>query len=491
MADSQVTFASEEDKIAALDKIPETPENVAEIQKVMDAQVGDTPPASAAKPEAESQEKPETTVTDPAPETPPAEKPAEKADGFIQIPLSELPEEYRSFDNAGKFLKKVKNQDETIARQTQFIRENLPKREQVADEGIETLRRENEELRRKVQTGLDAGKTVAAPTQQQAAASQGRLGELIQKRKALLQKFSDVEDQQFNSEFIKEKTALDDMVLDEMTRLNGALEAMGREVQETKKQAGEVIQSRRFEEQRSQEEKVFTEQVKTIQTFTDTHEEFKLSKPFMEVDKEYREYQAKVASAYWGRLPKDGGEIQQAMEQLQRRSPALLNTLQAAQLPTEPTDDMQRYLATCEVWDAWQGIRKDPLKGDFNRDKNGRVVPLTRWDPISKQFVPDAYPTPESAYNDLQVRGGHYTQKVIEAFKQGGKTAAEARSRRDGGVVEMDNSSGGKPRASADQALVEIEKIDEVQAKRQAMDGDPTMLKRYNDLALIVGWPQI
>jgi hypothetical protein len=162
------------------------------------------------------------------------------------------------------------------------------------------------------------------------------------------------------------------------------------------------------------------------------------------------------------------------------------------QIPAEPTADMERYLAACEVWDSWQGIRKDPLTGDFQRDpKTGRVRPLMRWDPVTKQEVPDTYPTPEAAYNDLQVRGGHYTQKVLEAFKQGGKASAEARARRDGGVVEMDNSTGGRPRASEQQALEEINRIDEESAVMLARDGDPSQLKRYNELATIVGWPTL
>jgi hypothetical protein len=211
----------------------------------------------------------------------------------------------------------------------------------------------------------------------------------------------------------------------------------------------------------------------------------------MELDREYREYQNNVAAVYWGRQPANAAEIKEAMDKLQQRSPNLLGNLQASGIPQEPTEDMQKYLATCEIWDAWQGIRKDPRTGDYNRDKNGNIVPLVRYDPATKQYVRDSYPSPKAAYNDLQVNSGHYTRKIIDAFKAGGKSLAEARAKRDGGVVEMDNASGGKPKISADAALQDIQKIDEIEAIRRARDGDPSLLKRYNDNALILGWPPL
>ena len=488
MADT--VFASEEAKIAALDNIEETPANVDEIKRIMDAPVTPTEPQKVVEPPTE---KPAET---PPPATPPKEeiKPAEPAPGqkpdAITIPLSELPEEYRNFDDAAKLLKKVKNQDELIERQTLKIREILQNAGVNTPDQIETLRRENEELRRSIQAAPkpDAG---AAEAQRLAAKSQSKINEIITRRRALLAKHSDLEDQQFNPEFIKERNALDDMMVEELARQNQYLETVSSGVEETKKLASDAISMRRTDDAKAKEAEVFNNEVKAIQSFADSTEGFKLSKPFMELDKEYRDYQNQIASIYWGRPPASPQEIKEAMDKLQQRSPKLIGDLQAAGIPQEPTDDMQKYLATCEIWDAWQGIRKDPVTGDYRRDAQGNIVPLTRWDPLTKQYVRDSYPSPQAAYNDLQVNSGHYTRKIVEAFKKGGMSLAEARSKRDGGVVEMDNASGGKPKISADTALEDIQKVDEEEAVLRARGGDPSLLKRYNDNALILGWPAL
>ena len=39
MADEELIFNSDEEKIAALDKLPDTPENVAEIDRIMNAPI--------------------------------------------------------------------------------------------------------------------------------------------------------------------------------------------------------------------------------------------------------------------------------------------------------------------------------------------------------------------------------------------------------------------------------------------------------------------
>ena len=484
-----LAFASEEAKIEALDKVSDTPESLAEIQRIMDAPI--TP--AEAKPAVPTAE---TPLKDPVSEEPslesptlkPEAKPESKAD-VIAIALSELPEEYRNFDNAGKLLKKIKNQDETIARQTQFIRERIS---QTQPDEVESVRRENEDLRRKLESASFTGREAAPENKVAAAQSQSRLDEIVKRRKALLEKHKDVEDQQFDADFLRENNQLQDLMLEEMGRLNGALERMSSDVEVTKKQASAYTQSRTAEDQKTREDQVYEQQIKTVQSFIDKKDELKLSKPLMEVDKEYADYQRSVASVYWGRLARDTSEVQTAMAQLQRKSPSLMSALQAAQLPTEPTPDMEKYLAACEIWDNWQGVRKDPLTGDFRRDhKTGRVLPLMRWDPVTKRDVPDTYPSIEAAYNDSMVRGGVYTQKVIDAFKQGGKAAAEARARRDGGVVEMDNASGGKPRVALDQALDEINKIDEREMILEAREGNPAKLKRYNELAQALGWSQV
>jgi len=491
----ELSFTSEEEKISALDKLPDTPENLAEIDRVMNAPVRETPEGTKdAKPKEAEEAKPEDQPAEEQTPTPKAEeKPAgesQKPNELIQIPLSELPEEYRTFDNAGKLLKKIKNQDETISRQTSFIREKLQTQAvSPSTDEIERIRRENEELRRQIQAGQRQGGEAGAPAERKVEASQGKLTEIVSRRKALYHKFSDPEDRQFNAEFLKERDALEEMQFEELGHLNTALAQVRSEINETKRQAQSAVEYTQQFGQKGKDEEEFTNQIKEIESFTAKNPEFKLSKPFMEIDKEYAEYQEQVASIYWGRKPSNKSETQVAMNQLQRRSPDLLNKLQAAQIETSPTQDMERYLATCEIWDAWQGIRKDPLTGDFHRDKNGRIVPMTRYDPLLKTEVPDRYPSAESAYNDLQVRSGYYTNKVVEAFKKGGQSAAEARGKRDGGAVEMDNATGGKPKQTSEQALDLISKIDERAAMMAARAGDTTLLNRYNELATVVGWP--
>ena len=459
MTTEKLTFATEEAKTAALEAFDERTSTEEELDRIIEAEIvseepgpDDTLPADDAQPPADNLSKPDEIKKPEADTTEP--EGGEKTD--------------------------VETLKATIAEKEAFIRDNFSQMGAVSslEEKIKAL---EDKLETRQQETVVPKKDLKA----------SKMASLQEQRAKLLEKYPDPEDQ-LNGEYVKEMNEIQSGMLEEIASLNHNLEV----VQDIASKATEKAETYFSKGEQKDREKTYLEQqqaeIAAVEAFANKTPEFKLSKPFNEVDEEYKDYQKTVSRAYFGREPRDTNEINIAMNQLKRRSPGLINRLKAAGLPTEPSQDVKRYLGVCETWDYWKGYRKDPLTGDFRRDKNGNILPLTRYNPLTGKEEPDEYRSIETAYNDKAAKEGFYTRQLLQAKIDAGKAAMSAVAQRDGGATELGpNETQKGPLTTPEEAFERINKIDEVLAVKMAQIGDFSLLNEYNELAKVLEWAPV
>lgn len=460
------SFANEEEKIAALEKFDERTGTEEELNALIDAKVGEEPTtgeSAVAGESVASENEPmaDTTSSDQVPEEKvlPPETPKDvpqEPDDITRL-KQELEEKnrliqsyYGNLDNVRKLEEKV-NALESVSKQT-----------------VDTPQ-EKKELRLR----------------------QGNIAKLRNRRKALLEKYASSEDQ-LDPEYIKEMNEIQSGLMDEIDTLSYNLGVVQSQADTAVQKADNYVSMRKEEDSQKRMEDSFAKQKREVEDFMQKNEQFRTAKSFDALDDEYKMYQTNVAKMYYGRDPANIVEVNEAMDQLRRKSPYLVTKLQSAGIPTEPTDDMKKYLGVCELWDHWQGWRKDPLTGDFRRDKQGNIVQLTRYEPTTGNYVPDTYPSLESAYNDKAAKDGYYTKQVLQAKIQGGKEAIQAATQRGKTAQELgaQETSGGQVQA-VEEAYHKIMEMDVDRVMQEAYDGNDTLLNEYNAMAKLLDWPVV
>jgi hypothetical protein len=320
---------------------------------------------------------------------------------------------------------------------------------------------------------------------------ESKLSDLQKRRAELLQKYPNPEDQ-LDGEYVSQMNDIQKGMLEEMANIQYNQAVIQDQAKSAAEKADSYITKREQEDYQARVESNLEKQIKEMDKFCQSNPQFKLSKSFNEVEEDYKRYQMDVSKVYFGREPKTVDEINEAMEQVKRRSPGLISRLSASGIDTEPNADLKGYLGACEVWDYWQGYRKDPLTGDFHRDETGKIIPLMRYDSNTGTRVPDTYPTPEAAFNDKAAKEGFWTKQLVSAKIEGAKKAMSAMSQRDGGATELGaNETQGGVLRTKEQAIERINEIDEVEAAKMARFGDPSLLNEYNELAKTIDWPTV
>lgn len=466
------TFASEEEKNKAIEDFDERSGDLSDLEEIMNAEI-----SSDDSPADKSVEKPEDTPPEPVPSdtTVDDDQPAQSDED------KEKPEETKSDGDEQKTddSNELEELRATVKQQKEFIESNLSQ--------MDNLRK----LEEKVVSLEKAHSEQDDAPKKEVELRSSKLTELKERREKLLQKYKDPEDV-VDAEYVKEMNEIQAGLFEELSTLQHNMTVIQQQASDATEKADSYIATR---EEETINDKIKAEEVrqqKEVNKFTDSHDEFKLSKPWDDVKEDYKQYQRRVSRVYFGRDPQNVDEVRQAMAQLNRRSPDLLNKLKMSGIPDEPNDDMVKYLATCELWDYWQGFRKDPLTGEFRRNDNGSIVQLTRYEPTLDKHVPDTYPSIEAAFNDQSAKNGYYTKKIIAAKIKGGKSAMDAIKQRDGGAKELGaNETAAGAVKAVDDAYKSIMNINEEEAMRLAMEGDFNLLNEYNSLAEILKWDKI
>jgi len=270
MTTEKLTFATEEAKTKALEEFDERTSTEEELDRIIEAEIvseepkpDDTLPVDGAQPPTDDQpepneiKKPEADTTEP--------EGGEKTD--------------------------VEALRATIAEKETFIRDNFSQMGAVSslEEKIKAL---EEKLETRQQETVVPKKDLKP----------SKMANLQAQRAKLLEKYPDPEDQ-LNGEYVKEMNEIQSGMLEEISNLNHNLEV----VQDIASKATEKAETYFSKGEQKDREKTYLEQqqaeIAAVEAFANKTPEFKLSKPFNEVDEEFKDYQKTVSRAYFGREP--------------------------------------------------------------------------------------------------------------------------------------------------------------------------------------------
>lgn len=457
MNEERLTFATEEEKLTAIEGFDISTEDESKLDELMNAEVVPaTTDETPIEPVVETETPGETPVEpDPTTEEPKTE------DSQTDITGSQSTEKTM-----------IEQLEAKIEEQNRFIQENL-----MNQGNYHKLQEEIAELKQNKEV---------PPEEKKPEIKESKLSELVEARKNLLLKYPNPEDR-LDAEYITEMNRIDEGLFDELGGINHNMSIYRTQAEEAKKKVDEYYVTRESEAQRNRQQNAQEKQQEEIEAFAAKNPEFKLSKSFGEVNRDYSAYQLSVAKVYWGQdvQPNELDKINEAMNSLQNNSPNLKLRLQAAQIPVEPNEDMKRYLGLCELWDHWQGYRKDSRTGDYQRDKKGQAVPVTRWEPSQGQYVPDTFPTVEAAYNDQSVKSGYWMSKVIQAKIDGGKEALQAANKKGDTAVEL--GSGGTGQQSATEIAQNLNNMNVDYIMTEFWNGNRKPFDDFNAKAKLIG----
>ncbi|HUX57148.1 MAG TPA: hypothetical protein VMV77_09245 [Bacteroidales bacterium] len=452
------TFATEEDKNKAIDDFDERKGTEADLDEIMNAEIGT----------------PETSTDDVV--------------DVVVVPPTEEPKPEVTLTES--------TVDQTITEKTTpddvaILKQQLLEKEQYIKENLSNISNIRA-LEEKVSLLSQAQQTPETKQEKkESTLRESRLSELKERKKKLIERFPDPE-QQLDSDYIIEMNAIQDGFFDEFEILQNNISVAHEQANNAVKKSESYYVQKEEDAAKSRYQDAITNEEKEVEKFSKKHPEFTMTKSLKEVDADYKEYQKEVAKVYFGKETVSPIEASEAMAQLKRNSPGLMAKLRASNVPTTLSGDMVKLLGLCETWDYWTAYRKDPITGDYHRDKNGNIIQLTRYEPKTGTYIPDYFPGMEEAYNDKAAKEGYYTKQVLSAKIEGGKQAISAINRRDSGAVELgvNETSGGQQQA-LDEVYKKINEMDEKQIIMSARAGDNRMLNEYNSMAKAIGWPEI
>jgi len=463
-----VTFESDEARAKAIDGFDESTGKVEDLQKIRDAEVV-VPEKSEETTETQEGKVEETTTiqkekTEETTVTPKElEKKEETEEKVVEAPVEftikkeDLPLNY---DTPGKVFKSIKEKEDLIQRQAEKIQTDQVKLDEA--------------LRRAEAVGAKVQEVAPEKKAEVAEIAESKMSDIAQKKQTLVQ----MEDP-YSEAAVKLRTELDGLMFDEVVRLNTVTKNYQDEFATLKTSTEKFHETYEQGLQEGKNKTALESEYVQMDDFGSKYDDYKLSKSSKEIEKEYIEWGTKVATQYFGRLPKDMAELNHALNTLFLKSPDLINRCELAQIAVDPTDDLRKYTETIKLMDYRDGIRKNT---------DGTVFRVTKYDPYLKKDVPDTFPSIEAALENKRVTSGYYKDKEHEAYKKGGKDTTEAIMKRDNS--ELDNTQAGHAQTEAltlEQATKRHDEIDEMEAMRLYMAGDKTLLEELSRLRVQLG----
>lgn len=480
MTTEPLSFASEAEKIKAMEALPETPDNEAKLIEIRNAPIGKPAPSDPNAPK-----DPPPAVDPPKPDaTPPAADQGKPEDDEVfTVKRSEIPLGYKS---VADWAKATQEKEDLIQRQQGFIKEKLS-----ASQELEAIRKRADaaeaalhEMQLKVGAGAGAAPSGAATqTKVELDSLEAELAAVAADRAELDKMVEADSDNQFTAEYQqkmrsilarqntlqKQEFALLKQFRDEITETKGQFEEVGKRSQEEtyrKQQENEVLQTMR--------------EMDSLGA-VDEFKAFKVSRPYSEIETDYVKWRNDVALAYLGRPAAGKNELFEALDQLEKKNPELLQKCKMAGIEVEPTPEIANYQFLAKALDYRDGWRRDAVTGQLTR--------LTRVDPATGQRVPIVAPDLKTALQQMRVETGYYKNLADEAFQRGASSVLRASQRRDVGVAELDNRSNAGQSGDANVAwamMVLADESTEEEAIRQARKGNTKLLDDINKARQIV-----
>jgi len=220
--------------------------------------------------------------------------------------------------------------------------------------------------------------------------------------------------------------------------------------------------------------------------------EYKLPAKAVELEAEYIRWRSDVAAAYYGGAVNDPDPKRRdaleaaALHQLEVKNPDLVKKCQLHGIPAEPSQGVRSYLALVDNLAYRDGWRPDPANP-------GNFVQLTRYDSATKKEVPVLMPDLATAIKHRRLEEGVYKQQVADAYQRGAQTFAAAQAKRDPTVAELNHPStiGSSGNAGAEWAAQYLENVNEEEAIRRYRNGDRTMIDEINKARAVFDMPPL
>lgn len=458
---AELMFATEEDRVKAIEGLDESPENLGKLDEIRNAPIG-TAESLPDKP-------PEGQIETPTPEVTP-DKPVETVFTITDT---------KGYKNANELLKAFDEQKSLIERQTNFIREKLSQQVPTVDPSVvqraERAEKELEQLKRGSQKPTQETTVDIGTVQTEIQRIQGLMDEL--------DKLADSDpDVAYTADYQKKSRELQRLQTKNVVALTDLYGRAQQEIVEAKRVSSEFASSFTRSKETERQQSVVDAEYKSVDSIDDP--EYKLSKPSRDVEGDYVKWRGDVALAYYGRPAQNPNEAYQALAQLQLKNPELLQKCKIMGFRTEPTEDVAKYMAICELMDYRDGYRKDPVTGNLKR--------ITRFDPVSNAEVPIILPDLKSALRQKRLDEGYYDKRADGSFQQGAESLAKAAGRRDQGAVTLD---GGKDQGQTPGGLDWAHKIVSESDAEEVMTayrrGDRTKFDEINKARGLLGMDPI
>jgi hypothetical protein len=484
MSDDVLKFPTEAEKAKAIESFDEAKGSEDELQRIMAATIEPTVEGGA---EADKTP-PQSVVPDKT-----VEKPVEKPVDAAPATADEWAKSkgYNSFAEARKAFDE---KEEALQRSQKFIKEKLEP-QGTANDQYNTLMTRTQQLEAELNTLKTA--PPAATKQEQVENQENKivvlkqaLGANLQKRKALVEELKADPGLAVDGDFLSrrlsteaEKDDLDLRLVEEMSALQSAISA-------TSKQVHDYTTRQELTRQSEQNERLYKAEMDEITSFAANpkYPEFAFTKgkDSRAVEGDYVRWANAVASAVYAgpvnmlRSQQDKAAVAQALAAVKAGDPEAINACRAAGIAPEPDEDVRKYLDICDLLNHRDGKKINPVTGQYEQQFRLVRDPATggfRKDPVRMASL-------EDAYQHKMAVDGTYAERIKQSYVAGSKDMARAAQKRAAGPVELDNASGasaadvGLALTPAD-AMKELENIDEVEALRRKMAGDPTMYDRF------------
>lgn len=467
-------FASEEERISAIEALGDDPAKFEELESIRNAKIGTAP--AETNPDGQKPSEP-PAETPPAPAGAAPAKPAETK--TFTITDKDLPE---GFDTPGKVFKSFVEAQELIKRQTNFIKENLnkPAATNAESEATERARKAEEELAR-IRSSAPAGQPQGSTTAD-ISTVQTEIQRIEAMQDELEKQAEEDPDVAFTGEYQRKQRELSRLQTKNLNLLTTLYSNAKTEIQQAKTLADGIVTQQK---QSKEDEAAATARQNLYNEMTALDvPELKLSKKAEDVEADYLQWRRDVSLAYYGRPAANVEEEFKALEQLQIKNPDTIQKCALIGVKAEPSEDVKRYIQNCEYLDYQMGWRKDPATGKFFR--------LTKFDPATNQTVPLILPSLKAAIQQKRVEEGFYEKQVDGAFQKGAQSVAAAAQRRDMGAVELnERGDQGQTPASAEWALRTMQDIDAETAELERRRGNPAKLNELNKARVALGLQEI
>lgn len=473
-----VTFASEEEKIKAIDAFDESTGDSTELEKIMNAEIKvpepkdeETPPEPQKEPEPEPEPK---EITPPEPEKKP-DLPQE-----FTIKREDLPERFRD-KSPQEVFKSHLSQDDLIERQGKKIQELT---EQLAQSRHVTKEAEIELKDTQKKVGVEQ-----KAAEESDDIPDSKLSEIMSLREEL----SKVEEgEELELDVLRKKDKLTFLLIEENQR-NAMIGNKANETAQSLRKALTDLETRQeqsslAERNRSELKKQYDE-MDEFSGMDEFKEEYGMSVSAAEADQKYIDWRNKVAYQYYGFLPNDQTEegrsqLNYAMYMLDQKSPDLIGKLKEATIPIEPDNDLKNYIKLCKLLDERDCVRYDPV--------TKQTIQLTRYNPKTGKHEAVSFPSLKATIEHKRVESGYYKDKMLKANKQGAQSMVDAMNKRDTKELENDTGSAAEAQMSVEDAVKTINDFDmEAAGKKYYETRDASVFDSYNAAMVVLGQPKM